>query len=250
MSTGENLYTRAAMVATSKATIVEAPGWQPIRTFVQYAQRKPVGTFVSRKSNRAFPWEGYGERHLMWISEADTAVARFLAQPHRLEIRVEWQEEPLYYFPDLLRKLEDGTTEIIEVKQTYEEIDEDSDYAFKLEKAKSIYAALGWRFRIVVAEDELEIAPILPNADMVCADNFSLIRTRERLAMEEAFQIHEAIPYAKAIETIASADGIGTTRATAVLHAMVCTRSASVEIEKRITGDSPVTKPKKTGGRR
>jgi hypothetical protein len=99
----------------------------------------------------------------MWISEADTAVVRFLAQPHRLEIRVEGKEKPLYYFPDLLRRLEDGTIEIIEVKQKDEEIAKDSDYDFKLAKAKSIYAALGWKFRVVVAEDELEIDPIAYN---------------------------------------------------------------------------------------
>ncbi|ABE62187.1 hypothetical protein Nham_1363 [Nitrobacter hamburgensis X14] len=250
MSNGENLQTRAAMIATSKATIVRAPGWQPIRTFVQYAQRKPVGTFVSRKSNRVFPWEGYGERHLMWISEADTTVERFLAQPHRLEIRVEGNEKPLYYFPDLLRRLEDGTTEIIEVKQRDDEIEKDPDYAFKLKKAKRIYAALEWKFRIVVAEDELEIDPILSNADMICADNFSLIRTRERLAMEEAFQVDGAIPYGKAVETIADASGISQTRATAVLHAMVCTRTAAIDVNKRITRDSAVIKPNKTRGRR
>jgi hypothetical protein len=49
------------------------------------------------------------------ISEADCQFVRYLAQPHRLEIRVEHSDTPLLYFPDLRRDLEDGTVEILEV---------------------------------------------------------------------------------------------------------------------------------------
>lgn len=231
------------MIATSNAMIVEAKGWQPIRTFLQHAQRKPVGTFTSRKSNRAFPWEGYGERHLMWISEADSSVARFLAQPHRLEIWERGRDKPLCYFPDLLRKLVDGTTEIVEVKQVAGEIDRDPNYALKIQRAKDVYEAIGWKFRVVVAEDEVEIDPVLTNADMICADNYSRIGTREKMAMLEAFQLHGSVPYAMAIERIAMAGGFDGNRARAVLHAMICTRLAAVDIHERITADSAVTKP-------
>jgi hypothetical protein len=250
MSNGANLHTRANMFAASRAMIVEAPNWQPIRTFVEHAHSKAVGRFVSRKSRRAMPWEGFGERHLMRISEADGQFVRYLAQPHRLEIRVDHSDKPLLYFPDLRRDLEDGTIEIIEVKKTKEEIEEDSDYAFKIAVAESVYAALGWKFRIMIAEEEIDVNPIYSNAKMICEDKFSLIRTRERLAIEEAFQIEEALPYGRAIEIIASAADIASEGAQAVLHALVCTRRAAIDIKKKITRDSAVTKPGKALGRR
>jgi hypothetical protein len=244
-----NLQTRAAMLATSKAMIVEAPDWHPIRTFVEHAHRKPVGRFVSRKSRRAMNWEAFGERHLMRVSEADEACVRYLSQPHRLEIRLENSDRPLCYFPDLMRLLQDGTREIIEVKKTRDEIDADPDYAFKIAKAKSVYAAVGWKFRIVVAEDELQVDPAFSNAKMICADKFSLIGTRELLAIEEAFDVRGALPYGKATELIASAADIPSDRAMAVLHALVCKRTAAIDINKKITPDSAVTKPRKAPGR-
>jgi hypothetical protein len=245
-----NLQTRAAMLATSKAMIVEAPDWHSIRTFVEHAHRKPVGRFVSRKSRRAMNWEAFGERHLMRLSEAEEACVRYLSQPHRLEIRVEHSDRPLCYFPDLMRELVDGTREIIEVKKKQEEMDADPDYAFKIEKAKTVYAAVGWKFRVVVAEDELQIDPVFSNAKMICADKFSLIGTRERLAIEEAFDVQGALPYGKASELIASAAEIPLDRATAVLHALVCTRAAAIDITKEITRDSAVTKARRAPGER
>ncbi len=190
-------HTRATMIAVSKATIVEAPDWHPIRTFVERAHNKPVGRLVSRKSRRAMPWEGFGERHLMMISEADTAVERFLAQPHRLEIRVEGGRRRLDYFPDLMRRMADGTIEIIEVKKSRDEIDADPDYAFKIAKAARVYEAVGLTLRIVTADDDVDIDPLLPNAQSIFADKFAYIGTRERLAMEETFEAKGAIAHAR-----------------------------------------------------
>lgn len=249
MSNGQNLHTRAAMIATSKATIVEAPDWHPIRTFVEKAQNKPVGRLVSRKSKRAMPWEGFGERHLMMISEADSAVERFLAQPHRLEIRVGTGRRRLDYFPDLMRRMADGTIEIVEVKKSKDEIDADPDYAFKIAMAEKVYEAVGWTFRIVVADDEIDIDPLLPNALRIFADKFAFIGTRERLAMEENFEAKGELAYAEAVETIAGAGGYRADRARKVLHAFFCTRSAGIDITKKITRDSAVTKPERRGRR-
>jgi len=248
MSNGENLYTHAAMVASSRAMIVVAPNWHPIRTSVEYAHSTAVGRFVSRKSRRAFNWDGFAERHLMRISEADCRFVRYLAQPHRLEIMVDDSDRPLLYFPDLRRDLEDGTIEIIEVKKTKEEIESDPDYAFKIAKAESVYSALGWKFRIMVAEEEIDVNPVYSNAKMICEDNFSLIGRREHLAIAEAFQVNDALPYGRAIEIIAAAGGtlVG---AKAVLHALICTREAGINIKKKITRDSAVTKPGKARGR-
>ena len=184
----------------------------------------------------------------MMISEADTAVERFLAQPHRLEIKVEGRRRrQLEYFPDLMRKLADGTTEIIEVKKTRKEIDKDPDYAFKIAKAREVYAALGWAFRIVASEDEVDIHPLLPNAQMIFADKFALIGTRERLALEESFEAKGQMAYGRAIEILGNAGGYDVERGRRVLHACICTRLAGIDITKKITTDSAVFKPESRG---
>ncbi|WP_128089568.1 hypothetical protein [Bradyrhizobium viridifuturi] len=133
----------------------------------------------------------------MMISEADTAVERFLAQPHRLEIRVEGGRRRLDYFPDLMRRMADGTIEIIEVKKSRDEIDADPDYAFKIAKAARVYEAVGLTLRIVTADDDVDIDPLLPNAQSIFADKFAYIGTRERLAMEETFEAKGAIAHAR-----------------------------------------------------
>jgi hypothetical protein len=235
------------MLALAKAVVVQAPDWHPIRTFVEHAHNKPVGRLVSRKSRRGLPWEGFGERHLMIISEADTAVERFLAQPHRLEINVGGRRRKLVYFPDLMRRMADGTTEIIEVKKTRAEIDRDPDYAFKIAKAESVYGALGWRFRILTEKDDIDRLPTLPNALRIFANKFALIGTREKMAIGEAFDLADELAYAKAIEILGAAGGYDAERAERVLHAMICTRQAGLDLTKRITPDTGVIRPEIRG---
>ncbi|PAY07377.1 hypothetical protein CK489_16555 [Bradyrhizobium sp. UFLA03-84] len=143
----------------------------------------------------------------------------------------------------------DGTIEIIEVKKSRDEIDADPDYAFKIAKAARVYEAVGLTLRIVTADDDVDIDPLLPNAQSIFADKFAYIGTRERLAMEETFEAKGAIAHAEAIETIAAAGGLPENRARKVLHALVCTRSAGIDITRRITRDSAVTKPERRGRR-
>ena len=130
-----------------------------------------------------------------------------------------------------------------------DEINSDPDYAFKIAKAARVYEAVGWIFRVVIADDEVDIAPLLPNALAIFADKFAYIGTRERIAMEETFEAKGAVAYAEAIETIAAAGGFSDERSRKVLHALVCTRSAAIDINRKITRDTAVTKPE-TKGRR
>lgn len=244
----ENATFRAEFLAPAKAVIVEAEGFRPIRTFVEAAHSKPVGRWTSRKSRRALPWESYAERHLFRCCEVDPRVIRFLAQPHRLEMMT-GAPRPLIYFPDVRVDYADGTTEIVEVKKTEGEL-EDPDYLDKLAGAESVYRALGWDFRIAIAEEEIEIDPIYSNAKMICADRFSLIVRPAVLAIEEVFHVESQIALGKAEEIVAEAARIPLERATAILRAMMCTRRVAVDPRRRVRRDSPVTKPPTVVGAR
>jgi hypothetical protein len=239
---------RAEILAPAKAVIVEAPGWRPVRTFVEAAHSKPTGRWTSRKARRAFPWESYAERHLFRCCEIDPKVVRFLAQPHRLEMLV-GRPRPLIYFPDVRVEYADGTTEIVEVKRSNDEL-EDPDYAEKLAGAAAVYQALGWPFCVAIAEEEIEVDPLYSNAKMVCADRFSLIMRPAVLAIEEAFHVESEIALGKAEEIVAAAARVPLDRATAILRAMICTRRVGVDPRRRIRRDSPVTKPEQADGSR
>lgn len=237
---------RAEILAPARAIIVEAPGGRPIRTFVEMAHSKPTGRWTSRKSRKALPWESYGERHYFRCCEVDSKVVRYLAQPHRLEIMR--GPRPLIYFPDVRVQYADGTTQIVEIKKSAGEL-QDAEYAEKLAAAEAVYAALGWRFRIVIAEEEIDVDPIYSNAKFICADRFSLIIRPAVLAVEEVFHVETAVALGKAEEIVAKAADVPLEHATAILRAMMCTRRVAVDASRRIHRDSPVTKPEQATGR-
>lgn len=237
---------RAEFLAPAKATIVEAPGFRPIRTFVEIAQSRPVGRWTSRKVRRAFPWESYAERAYFRCCEVDAKVTRYLAQPHRLEIAA-GQPRPLIYFPDVRVEYADGRVEFVEIKKTEEEL-ADPDYAAKLAGAEAVYKALGWEFRIVIAEEEIDVDPLYSNAKRICADRHSLIVRPAVVKIEEAFHAETQIAFGKAEEIVARAAGIPLDHAVAILRAMVCTRRIAIEPSKRLRRDSPVTKPEQAKG--
>lgn len=239
---------RAEFLSPAKATIVEAPGFRPIRTFVEIAQSRPVGRWTSRKSRRGLPWESYAERAFFRCCEVDSRVVRYLAQPHRLEILV-GRPRPLIYFPDVRVEYADGATEIVEIKRTEEEL-QDPDYVEKLDGAEAVYKALGWNFRVVIAEEEIDVDPVYSNAKAVCADRFSLIPRPAMLAIEEAFHVKSAVALGKTEEIAGKAAGIPLDHAAAIVRAMVCTRRVAINHTKRIRRDSPVTRPEQTTARR
>lgn len=237
---------RAELLAPAQAVIVEAPGFRPIRTFVEMAHSKAVGRWTSRKARRAFPWESYAERAFFRCCEVDAQVTRYLAQPHRLEISVS-QPRPLIYFPDVRVQYADGTTEIVEIKRFEEEL-ADPDYGEKLAGAEAVYKALGWGFRVVIAEEEIDIDPAYSNAKRICADRHSLILRPAVVAIEESFHVETQIALGKAEEIVARAAGIALDHAVAIVRAMVCTRRVAIEPTKRLRRDSPVTKPEQAIG--
>lgn len=54
------------------------------------------------------PWESQScELHAMQIAEVSTSVHSFLAQPHRLELRVLRCKRPLLYLPDMQMEVDE-----------------------------------------------------------------------------------------------------------------------------------------------
>jgi hypothetical protein len=113
------------------------------------------------------------------MAEVSTRVATLLAQPHRLEINVQHQREPLIYFPDLEMGVDETFIEdlkrgaafslvagqptvhvagrehcrllVLEIKLPDDPRVADEAYVEKLKLAKTIYARLGIHFMVIDA---------------------------------------------------------------------------------------------------
>lgn len=243
-----NIHTMARRFMNLRGRITPGRNGAPVRTILNMNAGIPSGRYVSRKSRRAMDWEAFHERHLFWISEADAKVVRYLAQPHKLEMFLKGRSRPLVYFPDLMRKLSDGTIEIIETKRTKDEASRDPEYERKLDFAKQIYEGdKGWTYRILTAVDDIEVDPQFSNAKMIKTDALTRYRTRDTLRLVEALDGGGGtMTYGEAIEALQS-QYTDWRRAQAKLHAMIVRRVAYVNIYREITPKSPVLKMRDPG---
>lgn len=242
MSDKGNVQALARMYMKAKARIVRGARGFPIRNNAAMNHTKPTGMFMSLKCGRAMPWESFHELHLMWISECDTSVRRFLAQPLRLELFVRHRAKPIMYFPDIERELAGGAVEIIEVKRTLDEVDRDPHYALKIERAKKAFRAEGLRFRIMTAEDHIEVEPRLANARTIVLDRFTKVEDIDTLRLKEALDgACGCLAYGKAVETLSYAGNPRDHDARAKIHASVVRRIVSIDLNRRLSLDSPVT---------
>jgi hypothetical protein len=215
-----------------------------MRRIATSAHRKPTGRFTSRKCGRSFEWTALHERYLMWISEVDSEVLSYFAQPARMiffdkafgpEFRA-----PVYY-PDLLRRLANGTIEIIEAMRTRDEVFENPLYEAKIARAAHEFRRRGFKFRVLTAKDDIEIEPLLSNARMIRADRWTELGSEDYMRLGEALK--HPRPYREAVEALSESGDFWDVRARARLHALVVRRQASIDVTKKIDPQTLVTRP-------
>lgn len=150
------------------AHIFVADDGGPVRTIINGRHHKPTGRHYMIKAGfRSSPWESMeGEYPFMQLSEVATAVHRFLAQPHRLDMQVVGSAKRWVYFPDARIEVDrpfgemllngvpfdqavaewrphmaDGATMVVlvEVKTDNDRRADESDYKAKLTLAREVY---------------------------------------------------------------------------------------------------------------
>jgi hypothetical protein len=154
---GRNLLEPLALARTGHriaAELIARPGGEPVRLLRNGGLKKPMGLYFSGKSGRHLPWESRNELHGFWWAEARSDVLQSWAQPHTLKMTIEGRS--CSYTPDRLDELAGGV-EVVEVKDVFDE-QKDPFYALKLEHARLIYEAIGYRFRLVTRA-EIEADP-------------------------------------------------------------------------------------------
>jgi hypothetical protein len=161
------------------ARIVAADDGGPIRTIINGRRSIPTGFVTAIKAGFSpQPHESKWEKAVMYLAEASPYVQTFLAQPHRLEMYMSGERNPLIYFPDLflVDRLDDGEpfsdaamgwepsnrTEyvnvLLEIKGPKDKRAKEHDYVKKLELADEVYRRVG--FRHFVVEAAAEICPL------------------------------------------------------------------------------------------
>ncbi|MCK1603462.1 hypothetical protein IVB02_18945 [Bradyrhizobium sp. 166] len=222
------------------ARIVRAKGGGPIRTVIQAVKKMPTGEFPSLKAGRPLPWEGISERHFIWVSEADWNVRTFMMQPMRMEFRMS-DGRTLMYFPDSERLLADTAIEIVEIKRTEDEHRRDPEYAFKLWLAKQVCNLRGWKFRTVSAEKYLAEGHRLANARLIRMDRFTAISAEDYIRLGEAFRHTDGtMPWGAVVATLSRTDDEWSPQGLARLRALIVRRHVRVDIDLRITQQTPV----------
>ena len=229
----------AALSLRTVADIHEDLRGGPVRMIISGRHRKPTGRYASVKAGRALPWEDRAERMFFWLCEADTAVARYLAQPHGLAIKVAGRARPLLYYPDVRRDMADGRVEIREIKSRAARSRlRDPDYQLKLDLAGEVYARLGWDFAVLHQADDIE----RPRQRFATAQEIQRRRrvrvdTRDRFALIEAIEREGGVAPLGTIVGVLGGEPLGRAKA----YAAVVRRIVHVPLDQRLAADTPVS---------
>lgn len=222
----------AAGLVQSGPRIVRSDDGGPLRLIINGRHIKPTSRYPAFKANGAgLPCEADHEEGLLKISDADKAVIRVLAQPHRVVIPVPWQSPPLIYFPDLRRDLADGTVEIIETEGKNDRRKKEPHYQFKLDVVREVYAGEGWTFRTLVQKQILG-GRLYRNAHEISTWAYAKIPSSRQFALEAAIdEAAGALPFGKAAEIVGGAP---------LLYALVVRRSVYFDLKLPVSDDLPV----------
>ena len=145
------------------AQIETRPEGRPVRLRGHGRRNRSVGRYASVKSGRSLPWESRNELHDLMRAEVDHRVESSRVQPHTLRFIMD--DQLRRYTPDREDLLVDGSIEIIEVKEDFDEQD-DPDYSRKLRYAEAFYIGLGWKF-LIRSRKEIEAQPSFAAVDEI-----------------------------------------------------------------------------------
>lgn len=239
ISGNRKVVARKKGVNLEAVRIVRAKGGGPIRTVIQAVRKIPTGDFPSLKAGRPLPWEGIAERHFVWVCEVDWNVRSFMTQPMRMEFHMS-DGSVLIYFPDVERLLASTAIEIVEIKKNEDEARRDPDYSFKLWLARQICAIRGWKFRILSAEKYLAEGHRLANARLIRMDRFATVSAEDYIRLGEAFGRTNDMTWGKVVAALSRTDDEWSPDGLARLRALIVRRHVRVDIDRRITQQTPV----------
>jgi hypothetical protein len=231
MKKDEKFAELGATLSEGSPKIVVARDGGPIRRIINGRHIVPTSLYPSFKGNRSLPTEADHEYGLLEHCDIDKAVVHCLSQPHRVEIPVPWQDQPLIYFPDAQRDLADGGREIFETSEDDNRRLKDPHYTFKLDVVGELYDRIGWRFRRVKAS-EVFAGPLYANAHLMAAYAHASVSLGKHFALEAAIgEAGGALPMMQAAAIVGSEQ---------LVYAMIVQRHVWCDLKRKVVYDTPI----------
>jgi hypothetical protein len=239
MDAFDDFSSLAALAALRlRATLFHAPDGGPIRNLAAHPSARPMGLYQSAKAGRSLSWNQYVQQSRYLYCEASPYVAKYMAQPHRLEINLPSGVER--FFPDLRVEMRSGRV-VIErlIPPKGVNIRERRNIEF----ARDIYTGRGFEFRVLYASEVLGTVAE-KNAREISFDRFTVVTAGDLARARDAFEaLGGEAPYARAIEALGG-PGLGRAR----LHALIMRGHLLIDLEKPIRISSRVWLPPSVGG--
>lgn len=204
------------------ATIFRSRDGGPLRHIINGACKHPTGVYSARKGGgRHMPWESKGaEVPALHLCDVSWRVASLLSQPHRLDIFVRGQREPLQYIPDMELRVDPSFAEdvcsgvplgiaatmwdpqpkrknhmvtlVLEIKGDDDPRNDDPMYQRKLVLARKVYEMLGYRFAIVMKGRDIDCVDLAAVREVVFY-RFTQLLTRETLFVIDYLNAREGV---------------------------------------------------------
>lgn len=215
------------------ARIVFTPDDRPIRTIVTGRRRIVTGFYNSRKTGRRHPFESMYEQAFCKLSEVDTRVIDYRAQPFRFEFVLDGAKR--IYIPDCARLLDDGQIEIIEVKSDRRALSE-PDYADKLLAVDEICRRQGWTFKFITRSQIVEPAIRYRNIDEVQSRRMVSFDASHTYVVGDLLERHVGCAPLGAL-----AEALGDRRiGSAILKAMMVARQVNIDLATPLRAETEV----------
>lgn len=198
--------------------------------------------FTSTKTFTTQLGEGKGERVLAFYNECASQVVDY--ECHPFEITIVRGGKRHRYRPDAIRQLADGTIELIEVKRSPEDLD-DEEYRETLAAVAEVARLCGWTFRILHLRDVMgppAANPRLPTHRMRNIDalygrrSMSLSRHEQRVAAN--LDDTSAIAWGDLRDRLAPRDAL---QGDAVIERLLARSMLMTDLDLRLTPDTALT---------
>lgn len=194
---------------------------------------------VSRKTDRVQITEGKGLKFACRTCEVDGRILYYQAHPFRVTAVADGR--PIEWYPDLARIAIDGGVEIIEVKRTPSDLDDD-EYRMKLGAFREIFRRCDWRMRILYNDDIFGPARIrgirAATIGAVHSRRFLSLFRDEEDVLEELVGAGSPIDWATAASLLAPNDR---RRGDAVVEHAIARGRFTVDFDQAFAAYTPLT---------
>lgn len=196
------------------------------------------GWYASAKTRRFLYWEGMTQFDAIRRAECDDAVIFMMPEPRRFRFFLD--DQWVSYTADLELHLSDGRKFILELKREADDL-RDQAYRRTLAAVSNCCAAIGYHFRIVLADQIFASREHRYNVDLFASRRFVNV-DRSALSRLRSVAADKSIKptWGNLVRALDPANHL---RGAALAQAFVCQRKVKLDLRELILDYSPISFP-------